>query len=96
MEQCTCVFSTDALTGHWAVALAHKQELNWTELSPPLPVEQLKNGYSVMNYTEHTHKADFNPTHNTLNHYSNVAQIVIDALVCCHGISDANFKCASM
>jgi hypothetical protein len=56
-------------------------------------VEQLKNG---MTYTEHAHKAVFNPSHNTLNHYSNVAHIVIDALACCHGISDANFKCASM
>jgi len=59
-------------------------------------VEQLKNGYSATNYTEHAHKADFNPTYNILNHYSNVAQIVIDALTCCHGISNANFKCASM
>jgi hypothetical protein len=95
-EHCTCVFSTDAVNGQWAVELAHKQELNWTEISPPPPAEQLNIGFSAINDSKHAHKADFNPSHNTLNHYSNVAQIVKDALACCHGISNANFKYASM
>ena len=59
-------------------------------------MKQLKNGYSGMNYTEHAHMVDFNPSHNTLNHYSKVAHIVIHALACSHGISDANFKYPSM
>jgi predicted SprT family Zn-dependent metalloprotease len=52
--------------------------------------------YGARNYTEHADMIDFNPTHNTLNHSSKMAQIVKDALAYCHGISNANFQCASI
>jgi len=51
-------------------------------------VEQLKNGNNGMNYTEHAHKADFNPSHNTKSlfkccTYSNR----------CFGMLTWNFRC---